>query len=131
LRGDVNRLERVQRKANKRMEGFDGISYMDRLQELGLMTLETRRIMANLIEVFKNLRGMAGAVEGLGHVRDDGGRRVHDHNLYINSVKLDLGKFMFSNRVCQQWNDLPGEVVGAGSVNWFKRGGVDKILRGQ
>jgi len=30
---------------------------------------------------------------------------------------------MFSNRVCQQWNDLPGEVVGAGSVNGFKRGG--------
>jgi len=28
---------------------------------------------------------------------------------------------MFSNRVCQQWNDLPGEVVGAGSVNGFNR----------
>jgi len=50
--------------------------------------------------------------------------------LYINSVRLDVGKFMFSNRVCQQWNDLPGEVVGAGSVNEFKRG-VDKNLRGQ
>jgi len=36
---------------------------------------------------------------------------------------------MFSNRVCQQWNDLPGEVVGAGSVNGFKRG-VDKIFMG-
>jgi len=31
--------------------------------------------------------------------------------------------------VCQQWNDLPGEIVDAGSVNGFKRG-VDKILRG-
>jgi len=29
---------------------------------------------------------------------------------------------MFSNRVCQQWNDIPGEVVGKGSVNEFKRG---------
>jgi len=37
---------------------------------------------------------------------------------------------MFSNRVCQQWNDFPGEVVGAGSVNGFKRG-IDTILRGQ
>jgi len=27
---------------------------------------------------------------------------------------------MFSK--CQQWNDLPGEFVGAGSVNEFKRG---------
>jgi len=54
----------------------------------------------------------------------------HDRKLYINSVRLDVRKFMFSNRVCQQWNDLPGEVVGAGSVNGFKRG-ADKILRGQ
>jgi len=50
--------------------------------------------------------------------------------LYINSVRLDAGKFMFSNKVCQQWNDLPGGVVGAVSVHGFKRG-VDKILRGQ
>jgi len=80
-----------------------------------------------MIEVFKILRGMAGAVEGMGlAVRDKGGRRGHDHKLYINSVRLDVGKVMFSNRVCQQWNDLPGEVVCAGSVNGFKRG-VDKI----
>jgi len=52
------------------------------------------------------------------------------HKLYINSVRLDVGKFMFSNRVCQQWNDLPGEVVAAESVNGLKRW-VDKILRGQ
>jgi len=70
------------------------------------------------------------AVEGMGLVRDEGGRRGCDHKLYINSVRLDVGKFMFSNRVCQQWNDLPGEVVGAGSVNEFKSG-ADKIFRGQ
>jgi len=73
---------------------------------------------------------MAGAVEGMELVRDKGDRRGHDHKLNINSVRLGVGKFMFSNRVCQQWNDLPGEIVGAGSVNGFKRG-VDKIIRGQ
>jgi len=62
LRGDVDRLERVQRRATKRLEGFEGIDYKDRLRELGLMTLETRRVKADLIEVFKILRGMAGAV---------------------------------------------------------------------
>jgi len=45
----------------------------------------------------------------MGLVRDEGGRRGHGHKLYINSVRLDVRKFMFSNRVCQQWNDLPGE----------------------
>jgi len=72
------------------------------------MTLETRRIRADLIEVFKIVRGMAGAVEGMGLGRDEGGRTVHAHKLYINSVRLDVGKYMLSNRVCQQWNDQPG-----------------------
>jgi len=30
---------------------------------------------------------MAGVVEGMGLGRDEGGRRGHDHNLYINSVR--------------------------------------------
>jgi len=59
-------LERVRRRASKRLEGFEGIGYKNRLQELGLMTL-------------KILSGMAGAVEGMGLVRDEGGRRGHDH----------------------------------------------------
>jgi len=49
------------------------------------------------MKVFKILRGMAGAVEGVGLVRDEGCRRGNDHKLYINSVRLDVGKFMFSN----------------------------------
>jgi len=87
-------LERVHRRATKRLEGFEGIGYKDRLRELGLMTLETRRIRADLIEVFKILRGMADAVEGMGLVRDKGGRRRHYHKLYINNVRLDVGKFV-------------------------------------
>jgi len=35
LRGDVDRMERVQRSATKRLEGFEGIGYKDRLRELG------------------------------------------------------------------------------------------------
>jgi len=39
------------------------------------MTLETFRVIADQIEVFQILRGMAGAVKGIGLVRDEGGRR--------------------------------------------------------
>jgi len=42
---------------------------------------------------------MAGAVKGIGLVRDEGGKRGHDHKLYIDSVRLDVGKFMFSRVV--------------------------------
>jgi len=121
LRGDVDRFKRVQKRVTKRLEGSEGIGYKDRLRELGLMTMETKRIRAHLIEIFKISRGMARAVEGMGLVRDEGGRRGHDHKLYINSVRLDVGSLCFVI-VCPQWNDLPGEVLGAGSVNGFKRG---------
>jgi len=36
LRRDVDRLERVQRRATKRIEGFEGISYKDRIREFCL-----------------------------------------------------------------------------------------------
>jgi len=77
MRGNVDGLERVQRRATKRLEGFERISYKYRQRELGLMTLETRRIRADLIEVFRILRGMAEVVERMGLVRDEGGKRGH------------------------------------------------------
>jgi len=109
LREDVDRLERVQRRATQRLKGFEGIGYKDRLRELGLMTLETRIIRADLIELFMILRGMAGEVEGMGLVRDKGSRRGHDQKLYINSVRLDVGEFMFSNSLSAvEWSTSGG-----------------------
>ena len=57
-RKDVNKLEKVQRRATKMVEGLEGYSYEDRLRILGLTTLETRFLRADLIEVFKILRGL-------------------------------------------------------------------------
>ena len=39
------------------VEGLEGYSYSDRLRILGLTTLETKFLRADLIEVFKILRG--------------------------------------------------------------------------
>ena len=35
--------------------------------------------------------------------------------------RLDVGRFKFANRVCEEWNGLDDDVVGVGSVNAFKR----------
>ena len=39
------------------MEGLDGCSYLDGLRILGLTTLETRFVRADLIEVYKIFNG--------------------------------------------------------------------------
>lgn len=38
--------------------GFRGLDYNIRLNKFGTMTLETRRERSNLIQIFKNVKGL-------------------------------------------------------------------------
>jgi len=46
--------------------------------------------------------------------------RRKSQKLFQKRLRLDGGKYCFSNRVCNEWNRLPGEIVNAGSVDSFK-----------
>ena len=46
------------------VEGFKGMDYLSRLKGMRLTTLETRRLRADLIEVFKIVKGFEGLREG-------------------------------------------------------------------
>ena len=58
---DVNLLELIQRKATKIIQGIDptskGSSCEDRLRDLGLFSLEKRRLQGDLIASFQYLKG--------------------------------------------------------------------------
>jgi ribonuclease P/MRP protein subunit RPP40 len=58
LRKDIDLLEGVQRRATKMIPSLKFKSYEDRLKELELTTLETRRLRGDLIEVFKIFKGL-------------------------------------------------------------------------
>ena len=120
LRKDIDRLERVQRRATKMIEGLEGLSYWDRLRNLGLTTLETRYLRADLLEVYRIFRGLDSLDAEKFFVREVGMSRRHSYKLFKKRMRLDVGRYKFGNRVCNEWNLLTEDVISAGSLNTFK-----------
>ena len=86
---------------------------------------------ADLIKVFKILRGFENLdSDRFFQVIGDGARRGHSFKLFKKRYRLDVGKFKFASRVCEEWNRLGDGIVSAGTVNVFKmRLALDHHLR--
>ncbi len=57
---DIDNIDKVQKRALKIIKEFEIMSYEGRLEKDMLMTLETRRLRADLLEVFKFMHGLEG-----------------------------------------------------------------------
>jgi len=115
-------LENVQRRATKLVRGLNR-SYQQRLDILGLTSLEKRRTRGDLIEVYKILTGKEKIDSALLFEVADSSYNLRGHHLrlYKKPCRLDIQKYFFSQRIVKEWNALPPTIVDAPSVNMFKR----------
>ena len=127
-RKDVGALERVQRRFTRMLPGMEGRSYEERLRDLGLFSLERRRLRGDLIETYKMIRGLDRVdSDSLFPRMEKASTRGHGFKLRGGSYRTDVRGRFFTQRVVRDWNALPDAVVNAPSLGAFKRS-VDRFM---
>ena len=97
-----------------------GLSYSERLKELGLPTLQSRRERGDMITVYRFLKGFDRINSQ--QFCECGRSRTRGHNMKIRKgvARRDVRKHFFSHRVVKNWNSLNEEGVSARSIHSFK-----------
>jgi hypothetical protein len=121
---DTDILEKVQIKMINMVSGLKGKNYEEKLAEIGLESLEKRRIEADLCMAHKILHGVGDMDPELwfdkmpeGHVTRASADPL---NIRPRNGTLDLRKNFFSIRVVKTWNKIPCHVKSLPSPEKFK-----------
>jgi ribonuclease P/MRP protein subunit RPP40 len=121
LLSDIDRVESVQRSFTKSLPGLRDFSYGVRLRRLGLVSLELRRLWADLTLVFKIFKGFLGVDLPFFGLSPVSTTRGHSLKCSHQRFHLDCRRSFFAVRITPAWNSLPASVVAAPSVACFKR----------
>jgi hypothetical protein len=118
---DVTRLESVQRMFTKRLIGFQGLNYPDRLEKAGMCTLELRRLHADLCLCYNILHHKIDTtISKFFEIDKSNSTRGHSWKLKNPIPRLDSRLYFFSYKIINTWNALSSKTVEATSTTMFK-----------
>ena len=107
---DINALEKVQDRCAKLTS-----------PPLTLQKLSDRRWQVDMCEVYKYVHNMYKSNPFFSLTQSHYQLRGHSLKLEKNSCRTTLRQLFFGNRVVNDWNRLPEDVVSASSLQSFKR----------
>lgn len=108
------------------VSGLRGSDYKERLKEVGLLSLEDRRLQYDLVQTFKIVRGFDNVDlrTWFTLVGDNPVRLTRDTsdplNILRQNSRTEIRRNFFSQRVITPWNNLASEVKNSRSVFAFK-----------
>ena len=128
LKKDISRLERVQRRATKIVPCLKNLDYSARLTAIGITSLKRRRDRGDLIQMFKITSGQnAVSLHALSNIQEREPLDAPSANLRHIKPRLTrqicnvkARENFFTNRIANNWNNLPDSIVYSSSTNNFK-----------
>ena len=117
---DIKAIERVQRRATKMVPGLCDMTYEERLRHLKLPSLLHRRRRGDMIYTYKIMTEKMDVKKEDFFEASNLRTRGHKLKIYKRRAMKFARRMTFSNRVIDDWNALPSDIIEAESVNIFK-----------
>ena len=114
-------IEKVQRRATKLVTSIRELPYNERLSTLKLPSLYYRRRRGDMILVYQIFHGLIDINPSIFFAPATvSTTRGHNYKIFKPHSQCLTRSNFFSNRVINDWNSLPTNIVNANSINNFK-----------